>query len=191
MVRANHKRSAATGSEKVHIDVRYQVAIRNFEIAARAFQRQNYAKAKEVFEKLASGEVSEVAERARVHLRLCEQRLGRSTPGPKTSEDYYTLGVGELNARRLDAAVEHLTKAQKLNGSRDHIRYALAAAHALRGNAEVALEHLQAAIQLRSENRIQARHDEDFQGLAHDPRFRSLVFSSAASEGRLNARHPA
>ncbi len=175
VVRANHKRAVGPEIEKQRSDPRYQSAIKNFEIAARAFQRQNYEKAKEVFEKLASGEVSEVAERARVHLLLCEQRLGRRTQGPKTSEDFYALGVGELNARQLDAAVEHLTKAQRLDGKQDHIRYALAAAHALRGNPEVALEHLRVAIELRPENRIHARHDDDFQGLAQDPRFRSLV----------------
>ncbi len=179
VVRANHKRVGGNEIEKQRSDPRYQSAIRNFEIAARAFQRQNYEKAKEIFEKLASGEVFEVAERARVHLRLCEQRLGRPTQGPKTSEDFYALGVGELNARQLDSAVEHLTKAQKLDGNQDHIRYALAAAYALGGNTEAALDHLRAAIELRPENRFHARHDDDFHRLSQDPRFRSLVFPVA------------
>ena len=38
-----------------------------------------------------------------------------------------------------------------------------------------ALAHLEAAFALRPENRIYARRDEDFQGLADDPRFRRLV----------------
>ncbi len=190
-VRANHKRAGRAEIETQRSDPRYQSAIKNFEIAARAFQRQNYEKAKEVFEKLASCEVFEVAERARVHLRLCEQRLGRPAQGPKTSEGLYTLGVGELNARQLNAAVEHLTKAQRLDGKQDHIRYALAAAHALRGNPEEALEHLKAAIELRPENRIHARHDDDFRGLAQDPRFRNLVSHQAASDPRVTPPNPA
>jgi tetratricopeptide (TPR) repeat protein len=151
-------------------------AVKNFALGARAFQRQNYERAKEIFEKLAHGEVREVAERARVHLRLCEQKLTRLGPPPKTAEDYYTLGVGALNVRKVDEAIEHLNRAQKLEPEREHIRYTLAAAHALQGNVEVALEHLKAAIILRPANRIQVRHDEDFLPLASDSRFRQLVY---------------
>src|SRR5712692_5279816 len=51
-------------------DPRYEAAVKNFALAARHFQKQNYEKAKELFEKLANNPLREVAERARVHLRL-------------------------------------------------------------------------------------------------------------------------
>jgi len=158
------------------IDPRLVAAIKNFELGSRAIQRHNYTKAKAIFEKLAQGEVREVAERARVRLQLCQQKLRRSAPPPKSAEDYYTLGVAALNVRHLDEAVEHLGRASKLRSNQEHIRYTLAAAQALRGNAQLALEHLKAAIALRPANRIQARHDEDFQALASDSRFRALVY---------------
>ena len=119
-----------------------------------------------------------MAERARVHLRLCEQKLTRPAPSPKKAEDLYTLGVGALNSRRLDDAIEYLNKAQKSAPKLEHVCYALAAAYSLRGNAEDALQHLREAISLRPQNRIQAKRDEDFQALAADARFRELVFSS-------------
>jgi cytochrome c-type biogenesis protein CcmH/NrfG len=162
------------------MDAQYHSAVRNFEIAMRALQKQNYDKAAEVFEKLIDSEAREVAERARVHLRLCQQRADRAAPAPKSAEEYYTLGVACLNAGDFELAVEHLSRANKLKPSQDHIRYALAAAHARQGNADAGIEHLQAAVALRPENRIQARHDEDFQGLFSDPRFRRLLYPAGS-----------
>jgi tetratricopeptide (TPR) repeat protein len=142
----------------------------------RAFQKQNYDKAAEIFEKLVQGDARDVAERAHVHLRLCKQRTGRASPLPKSAEDYYTLGVACLNARQYELAVEHLSKADKLKPSQDHIHYALAVSHSLAGNPDAAIVHLEAAFALRPENRIHARRDEDFQGIAADPRFRRLIY---------------
>ena len=158
----------------------FQAAVRNFELGARAIHKQNYERAKEIFEKLASSGVAGVAERARVHLRLCEQKLTRPGPAPKKPEELYTLGVGALNSRRLDDAIEYLNKAQKSAPKLEHISYALAAAYSLRGDAEDALQHLREAIALRPQNRIQAKRDEDFQALAADARFKELVFNSQA-----------
>jgi tetratricopeptide (TPR) repeat protein len=175
---ASSGRNGASGraAERLQPDPRFLAAIKNFELGSRAFQKQNYVRAREIFEKLAQGEIKEVAERARVRLHLCQQKLSRSRPAPKSAEDYYTLGVGALNARNLDEAVECLGKAHKLNSKQEHVRYALAAVQALRGNTGEALEHLKAAIALRPANRIQARHDEDFRALASDARFRNLVY---------------
>ena len=158
----------------------FQAAVRNFELGARALHKQNYEKAKEIFEKLAFSGVAGVAERARVHLRLCEQKLSRPAPAPRKPEELYTLGVGALNSRRLDDAIQYLNKAQRSAPKLEHISYALAAAYSLRGDAEDALQHLREAITLRPQNRIQAKRDEDFQALASDARFRELVFNSQA-----------
>jgi tetratricopeptide (TPR) repeat protein len=87
------------------------------------------------------------------------------------------MGVGALNSRRLDDAIEYLSRAQKSAPNLEHISYALAAAYSLRGNAEYALQHLKQAITLRPQNRVLARGDEDFLALASDARFRELVFS--------------
>ena len=150
-------------------------AVKNYETGARFFQKQNYEKAEEIFEKLVNGPVREVADRARVHLRLCEQKLSRQTLVPKSGEDFYTLGVAALNSRNLDLVIAHLARANRMEHDQEHIRYSLAAAYALQGNTNAALAHLAAAIALRPANRIQARKDEDFTSLAADPRFGHLV----------------
>jgi tetratricopeptide (TPR) repeat protein len=169
---------ASTVPQRPHADVPYQTAIRNFEVGVRAFHKQDYQKAAEVFEKLVDIEARDVAERAQMHLRLCRQRTGRAAPPPKSVEEYYALGVACLNARNLEQAIEHLGKADKLKPNQDHIQYALAVSHALEGNSNEAFAHLEAAFALRPENRFHARRDEDFQGLTSDPRFRQLIYSS-------------
>jgi tetratricopeptide (TPR) repeat protein len=158
-------------------DPQFKAALKSFSAAARYFQKQDYEKAQVLFEKVAASAARELAERARVHLVLCEQKLGRPAPAPKTASDFYNLGVAKLNARDLEQAVEFLSKADKADPEKEHIQYALAAAHAIQGNADVALEHLQVAIALRSGNRYQARYDDDFQTLASDPRFKRLMSS--------------
>ncbi len=168
-------------------DPEFRAAMTNFDAAVRFFQKQNYDRAHDVFRKLTESSVREVADRARVHLRLCEQRLGGRAPALKSADDYYHLGVAELNARRLDEAIEHLKKADKAAPNREDVRYALAAAQALRGNSQAALEHLKAAIALRPENRFQARHDDDFHSLRDDPQFRQLVRTDESKTPRVSS----
>lgn len=174
----NRRRAAKptpASAEEQRAQVQYVAAVKNFEAGVRYFQKHNYEKAKEVFAKLAGGSAHEVASRARVYLRMCEQKLGRTQSAPRTAADYYNLGVAQLNARNLDAAIEYLNKAERLAANQDHVRYALAAAHALLGNVEAALEHLKVALDLRPANRFLARRDDDLRPLAHDPRFQRLL----------------
>ena len=162
-------------AEEQRTHLQYLTAVKNFEAGVRFFQKQNYEKAKQVFEKLAGGSPHKVASRAKTYLHLCEQKLSRTELAPKTAADYYNLGVAQLNARNFETAIEYLNRADRLGPNQDHVRYALAAALTLLGNVEAALEHLKAAIELRPANRFLARKDEDFQLLADDPRFRRLL----------------
>jgi tetratricopeptide (TPR) repeat protein len=162
------------------VNAEYQTAIKNFETAVRAFHKRNYDKAAEIFEKLINCPAREVADRARIHLRLCRQRTGRPAPAPKSAEDYYTLGIACLNAREFGQAIDHLSKANRLKPDQDHIHYALAVSHSLQGNPDAAIVHLEAAFALRPENRIHARRDEDFHGLVADPRFRRLTHAAGS-----------
>ena len=164
---------------KPQVDTEYQAAVKNFETGVRAFQKQNYARAAEIFEKLVDSDARDIAQRAHIHLRLCRQRTGRPAHLPKSADDYYTLGIACLNARQFGLAIEHLTKADRLKPHQDHVHYALAVSHTLAGNPDEAIRHLEAAFSLRPENRIHARRDEDFQGLATDPRFRRLIYLAA------------
>lgn len=160
---------------RVVVDEKHLASVRNFESGLRYLQRQNYERARDVFEKLITTARSDVAHRSRMLLKVCVDRLRTKSPSPRTAGDFHVLGVAELNARDLDNAVEHLSKAERLQPKNEEIRYALAAAHSLKGNIEAAIEHLRASIALRPENRLQARRDPDFHPLFGDFRFRVLI----------------
>jgi tetratricopeptide (TPR) repeat protein len=173
--KTNHRGRVAKSPPRPQIDPQYQAAVKNFETAVRAFQKQDFGKAAAIFTRLAESEARDVAERAQMHLRLCRQKTGRQTPLPKSADDYYTLGVACFNARQYQRAVEHLSKADKLKPRQEHVQYALAVSHAQGGNIDAAFAHLESSFALRPENRIHARRDEDLQGLAGDPRFQRLI----------------
>ena len=150
------------------------------------FQQQKYAKAKPEFEKVVAGPGKDLADRARVHLRIIEQRMQRSEPvTPRTPEEHYQQGVAMMNMGRWDEAREHLVRARKLAPKADYVIYAMAALDCLTGEAESAMENLKLAIQLRPENRYHARNDEDFAFLQEDPQIYGTSLSRSRRLWRL------
>lgn len=148
-----------------------------YEEALRHFQQQKFQRAKQLFERVAGGPNKELVDRARTHLRICDQRLSPiSETSLKTAEDHYNQGIAMMNLGRWDDAREHLDRARKAAPKADHIVYAMAALDCLTGEAESSMENLKFAIQLRPENRYRARNDEDFAFLQEDPRFTELLY---------------
>lgn len=165
-------------------DPQAEQQLKIYEEALQLFQEQKYPKAKPLLEKVISGPGKELADRARVHLRVVEQRMQRvEVPTPRTPEEHYQHGVAMMNMGRWDEAREHLLKARKLAPKADFVIYALAALDCLTGEAESAMENLKVAIQLRPENRYHARNDEDFSFLQEDPRFTELLYPDRDSSG--------
>jgi tetratricopeptide (TPR) repeat protein len=154
-----------------------QQQLRLYEEALKHFQQQRFQRAQQVLERVLEGPSKELGDRARVHLRICEQRISRlPAPTAKSAEDHYTQGVTLMNLGRWDEAREHLDRARKAAPKADHIVYAMAALDCLTGEADSAMLNLKIAIQLRPENRYHARNDEDFAFLQEDPRFTELLY---------------
>jgi len=154
-----------------------QQQLKLYEEALKYFQEQKFHRAKQVLEHVTEGPNKELGDRARVHLRICDQRISRPAVLPlKSAEDYYTQGVALMNLGRWDEAREYLDRAHKAAPKADHIVYAIAALDCLTGEADSAMANLKIAIQLRPENRYHARNDEDFAFLQEDPRFTELLY---------------
>ena len=159
------------------VDPRVQAQLKTYEEAVVLFQQQKLIRAKQELEKVLAGPSRELADRARVHLRIVEARLKPSSEhNPRTADEHYQRGVAMMNLGRWDDAREALQKARKLGPKVDYIIYAMAALDCLTGEAEAAMENLKLAIQLRPENRYHARNDEDFAFLQEDPRFTELLY---------------
>jgi tetratricopeptide (TPR) repeat protein len=177
-----NKKSLSTSKGKAKapravVDPAVEQQLKVYEEALQHFQQQKYAKAKPLFEKVLVGPSKEFADRARVHLRITEQRLQPlAATIPRSPEEHYQQGVAMMNIGRWDEAREHLLRARKLAPKSDYIIYAMAALDCLTGEADSAMENLKQAIALRPENRYHARNDEDFAFLQDDPRFTELLY---------------
>jgi tetratricopeptide (TPR) repeat protein len=167
------RKKAPEPVKKLH-DADRAAALKNFGSAVKYFQRRDYEKAAALFEKVAAGPVREMADRARIHLRYCNRKRHHEKR-PRTAEVCYARGVAALNRHEYEQALEYLNKSDKMTPNQEYVHYALAAAYGLQGDPDNAFDHLEAAIRLRPQNRVQARHDEDFQVLAGDPRFTRLL----------------
>lgn len=159
------------------VDPRVQAQLKVYDEALALFHQQKFARAKQELEKVLEGPSKELADRARMHLKIAEQRMKPSAEqNPKTADEHYQRGVAMMNVGRWDDARESLQKALRASPKADYIHYALAALDCLTGEADSALANLKVAIELRSENRYHARNDEDFAFLQDDPRFTELLY---------------
>jgi tetratricopeptide (TPR) repeat protein len=159
------------------VDPRVQAQLKLYDEALALFHQQKFAKAKLELKKVLEGPSKELADRARMHLKITEQRMKPShEQNPRTAEEHYQRGVAMMNIGRWDDARESLDKARKAAPKADYIHYALAALDCLTGEAESAMKNLKVAIELRPENRFHARNDEDFAFLQEDPRFTEMLY---------------
>ncbi len=151
--------------------------MKGYDEALKYFQQQKFGRSKQLLERVVEGPSKELQDRARVHLRICEQRISRpSVAVLKSAEDHYSQGVALMNLGRWDEAREHLDRARKAAPKADYVVYAMAALDCLTGEADSAMVNLKIAIQLRPENRYHARNDQDFAFLLEDPRFTELLY---------------
>lgn len=158
--------------------------LKAYEEGLKHFQQQKFSRAKEALEQVIGGPNKELADRARIHLRICGQRISAPPQAAvKSAEDHYNQGIAMMNLGRWDDAREHLDRARKAAPKADHIVYAMAALDCLTGEADSSMENLKIAIQLRAENRYRARNDEDFAFLQEDPRFTELLYPERDGAG--------
>jgi tetratricopeptide (TPR) repeat protein len=157
-------------------EIAHRQAMGRFESALELFNHNHWARARTMFERLTANSSPELAERASVYVRICDQRLSRATLQLKTAEDYYNYAVGLANEGNAEESEEYLLKALKLSPKSDYLYYALATTCAMRDDVEGALDYLLKAIELNERNRFQAQNDADFANLLEDPRFTELLY---------------
>ncbi len=148
----------------------------NFEAAMKLFHAGRFNEARDRFQQAVTGPERDVANRARMHIAMCDRRLQQTTVSLRSAEDYYNYGVALINSRNVAEACTHLEKALEIAPASDHIHYALALAQALGGHFAQAHDNLKRAIELEPRNRLIARQDADFAPLANQPPFDALIY---------------
>jgi tetratricopeptide (TPR) repeat protein len=148
----------------------------SFEAAMRLFHARKMQEARVQFEIAAGGPERDVAQRAKLHIAMCDRRLLQPTVKLQSAEDYYNYGIALINLRNVAEARRHLEQAIQMAPGADHIHYALALAQALSGDTANAHENLKRAIELEPRNRLIARQDADFGPWANQSPFDVLLY---------------
>ena len=158
-------------------DRRYRQAVDLFEKAVKALGKKDFGRATTHLESLIAshGEESDLVERARSYLVMCERATSRKTARPKTFEEMLNYGVVLHNRGEFDQAVKYLRQAVEKHPRNEHALYCLAAAQARSGEAQAALKALRSAIAANPTSRTQARQDADFEPLRGEAEFQALV----------------
>jgi tetratricopeptide (TPR) repeat protein len=147
-----------------------------FESAMKFFHARRFEQARELFTAAAEGPERDIAQRARLHIAMCDRRLQQGSVSLSSAEEYYNYGVALINTRNLLEARASLEKALEMAPNTDHIHYALALAQALSGDFTSAHQNLKRAIDLEPRNRTIARQDADFAPLANLHPFDTLLY---------------
>lgn len=152
-------------------------AIKAYETALKAFNRGNFAVARESFEKIVQrfGNHPEIVARVNTYLSICKTRLQTPDRAPQTVESFYDRGVMELNRGNYESAIELFKRALRSQPQMSHVLYSLAAAQIRAGMIDEGLTSLEQAVEVREIHRSHARSDPDFAAVRSDLRFQQLV----------------
>jgi tetratricopeptide (TPR) repeat protein len=169
----------STSPQKVR-SKQFASAVHAYEAGIKLMHAETFDRAIKCFETLIveHPDEPEIQERAKVLIHACEKKIhDKAKSVLRSAEDHYNVGIADLNNRQIGSAIEHLQHALKLAPKADHVLYALAAANALQGERNQALDYLRQSIQYRPENRFMASRDTDFEILLEDADFKQLVTS--------------
>ena len=169
----------------------YIEAVGLYERGLEAIQRHDYHTALGLLESILSQypEEKELQERVRLYLNICRRQATPRDAAPKTVDERLYASTLALNTGQYDEALSHLRLVRDEDPDNDHALYMIAVAHAQRGEAALAMAHLERAIALNPENRALARRDPDLEPLSDDEGFKSVVDGPAGgSRAALDRR---
>ena len=144
--------------------VAYAKAVALYEKGLKALQRHRYDAASTAFRQLLEQypDERELHERARLYIAVCERATGPQAKPPKGADERILAATLALNRHDVDGALALLRTAAAADSSNDHVQYMLALAYAQRPDADTAGRHLSKAIALNPRNRLNAKHEPDF-----------------------------
>lgn len=165
-----------TGKKKTSLDD-YQKALSTFNKAMQYFHKEDFEKAKQHLEQFVEShsEEKELLDRAKIYLKIIQNREQKDPVSLKSFEDYYQYGIFRLNQGKYEEAIELFEKANKKKPNQGKVYYATADAYCLMGKKEECLKNLKKAVELDEFYGILAQNEPDFDEFEEDEEFK-LVF---------------
>jgi outer membrane protein assembly factor BamD (BamD/ComL family) len=178
MVSVKKPRTLA-GIAPAHSDESRKKTIALYESALKLMQAGKYDKAHTIFNEMLAAAPHDLADRIRMYIAACVSQISKGTTDFHSHEERYDYAISLLNHGHYEDARSHFEAILLQNSSADYAFYGLALLASMTGNTQNCIDHLTDAIRLNSMNRIQARSDSDFDGVADDPRFTELLYPEA------------
>ena len=164
------------GNAQHSIDTARKTTLALYESALKLMQAGKYDKAHEAFTKMLESAPQDLADRIRMYISACVAQIDKGATDFKTHEERYDYAISLLNQGNYEDARQHLKEILLQQQSADYAFYGLALLASLTGDHDGCIQHLTEAIRLNGQNRLQARLDSDFDGVAEDPRFTELLY---------------
>ena len=145
----------------------YLEAVGIYETAMAAFQRKDFRGAADQLRRILSSfpEETELVERSRLHLAVCDRRLQPLSTEPRTTEERLYAATMALNEGAVRRAISLLETIAESDPRADQAFYLRAVAHTEQEEFERAVDLLRRAIESNPENRGRARVDPDLNPL--------------------------
>jgi len=155
----------------------YEQTLAAFELAAKAFRRDDCQKASELFEGFIEkypGE-RELVDRARIYLAICRDKGKKDTIPLKEFEDFYELGVYRMNQGEFDEALKLFQKAQDKEPDSGKILYLIGKVHLKLGQPEKFFENLKSAVQKDKFVGVLAQNDPELEDVKDEKKFKIIT----------------
>jgi len=155
----------------------YEAARAEYEAALELLRESDFAAARDRFAGLAKAypQESEMVERARTYIKICDKRLFVDPIDLDNADDCYYRAVVLCNEGKAEEAVSLLDRALVHDPTSVRVLYARACAWALQKNAERAVSDLRSAIAVDPTVRFQAANDTDFELIREEPAFIDVI----------------
>ena len=147
--------------------------------AIHLMQSGQYKEAHAAFDHLLHDAPHDLGDRIRMYIAACVAQIHTGTTEFRSHEERYDYAISLLNHGNYEDAREHFNHILLDQSECDYAFYGLALLSSMTNSSHECLDHLEQAIRLNPQNRIQARSDSDFANMSDDPRFTELLYPEA------------
>ena len=155
----------------------FEKTLSSYSQAVKAFRRGDCKKATEYFgafiEKYPTEK--ELIDRAKIYMKICAEKKTKDAIALRSFDDYYEMGVFNLNRGEYAEAIKLFTKALEKDSGEGKVIYLIGKAHYLMGDKDKFLDHLKSAIHVDKTFKVFAQNDMEIDDIKNDKKFKLIT----------------